>query len=269
MPSPFPGMDPYLERPSLWPDVHAELISGIRASLMPRLRPKYFAQIEDRVYISDDRDPGRQIIVPDINISVRDPVAAAALPSNGGVLLAEVQPIEAVTFFETEVRESRISILDSQDQSVVTVIEVLSPANKFRGAAGERSYLDKRHLVMESTTNLVEIDLLRSGNRIPAASLLPPCDYLIHVSRRQKRPRATIWPVRLAQRLPEVPIPLRDGDSDLLIDLQTILNFVYERAGYDAILDYQSPPEPPLSPEQAEWADAVLRRAGLRGPAPA
>lgn len=264
MPSPFPGMDPYLERPSLWPDVHAELISGIRACLIPQLRPKYSARLEDRVYISDDRDPGRKLIVPDVHVPLVSPFAESPLPENGGTLVAEIEPIEAVTFFDTEVREARITILDSNDQTVIAVIEVLSPANKCPGAAGERNYLEKRHLVMESTAHLIEIDLLRAGDHFPIDPRLPACDYLVHVSRKRKRPRASLWPIRLAQRLPTIPVPLREGDPDVQIDLQAILTSAYDRAGYDAIINYREEPDPPLTPEQAVWADAVLRKAGLR-----
>jgi hypothetical protein len=216
-------MGPYLERPSLWPDVHAELISGIRASLIPQLRPKYSARLEDRVYISDDRDPGRKLIVPDIHVPLVNPLADACLPENGGTLLAEIEPIEATTFFHTEIHEPYITILDSQDQSVMTVIEVLSPPNKHPYATGERTYREQRHLVMESTARLIEIDLLRAGEHFPIDPRLPACDYLVHVSRKRKRPKAKLWPIRLPQRLPKIPVPLREGDPDAEIDLRPFL----------------------------------------------
>ncbi len=82
MPSPFPGMDPYLEAPELWPNVHHGLISEIQATLHQRLRPRYRSLVEERVYISDEMDPGRKVIVPDVAIQVRQ---AAEQPVFGDV----------------------------------------------------------------------------------------------------------------------------------------------------------------------------------------
>ena len=59
MPSPFPGMDPYLEAPTLWPDVHHALIGHLRELLLPRLRPAYFAQIEERIYVTEEFEEHR------------------------------------------------------------------------------------------------------------------------------------------------------------------------------------------------------------------
>ena len=269
MPSPFPGMDPYLERPSLWPNVHAGLISQIQASLNQQLRPKYAAMIEDRVYIANDKGSGHKQFVPDIHIPLIRSQSSLEPSSTAAPAVAEVEPIEATTFFDIEIRESLITIVDCLNQSVVTVIEVLSPSNKQPGSVGESRYLEKRIEVMHSMSHLVEIDLLRAGNRLLVDPPLPPCDYVVHVSNGLRRMRATLWPIRLPQRLPKIPIPLLEGDPPAELDLQDILSVAYDRGAWDASLDYQAQPEPPLSPDQAVWADAVLRRAGLRGPAPA
>src|SRR5438552_1030856 len=144
MPSPFPGMDPYLEAPRLWPDVHHSLISGIRQQLNPQLRPKYVARIEERVYISDETDPGRKAIIPDLHVMAVDGSRAAETSSHRSSQGETAQAVEVVELIEQEIHEPRIEILDAESRNVVTVIEVLSPTNKIRGSEGRREYMKKR-----------------------------------------------------------------------------------------------------------------------------
>lgn len=266
MPSPFPGMDPYLEDPRTWPDLHHELISEIRAQLTGQLRPKYVARIEERVYISDDRDPGRKVIVPDIHVAPRNESQsiepAVGAPEDSSV--AVVEPIVRTTLIDDEIHEAYVTLFDVAQREIVAVIEVLSPTNKFPNSEGRKSYLQKRYEVMRSTTHFVEIDLLREGDRIPVEPGLPDCEYLMHVSRNGDRPQAKLWAVRLNQRLPELRIPLRPEDDDARLDLQAILNSVYDRAGYDLIAGYSRDPVPPLPPEWSEWARKLLTEKGLR-----
>lgn len=265
MPSPFPGMDPYLEDPRTWPDLRHELISEIRAQLTAQLRPKYVARIEERVYISDDRDPGRKVIVPDVHVAPRSesPIASAASAAESSTV-AVVEPIVRTTLIDDEIHEAYVTLFDAAAREVIAVIEVLSPTNKFPGSEGRKSYLQKRHDVMRSTTHLVEIDLLRAGDRIPVEPGLPDCEYLLHVSRNGERPQAKLWAVRLDQRLPELRIPLRTDDEDARLDLQAVLNSVYDRAAYDLIADYSREAVPPLSAEWSEWAQNRLAEKGLR-----
>jgi hypothetical protein len=264
MPSPFPGMDPYLEDPGLWPDVHHEIIASIKAVLGAQLRPRYVARIEERVYVSNDSDPGRSVIAPDVHVVASR--AGESLPAapggEGAVLVAE--PVVVTTLIEQEVHEPRVEIIDREGRAVVTVIEVLSPANKVRGAKGRESYELKREEVFWSPCHLVEIDLLRGGLVVGSYKRLPPHDYLVHVSPAAMRPKGLAWPIRLDQRLPVVGIPLKPGDTDAPLDLQDVLNTSYERAGYDLDLDYTREPSPPLSPEWAAWADQLLKRKGKR-----
>ena len=266
MPSPFPGMDPYLEDPGLWPDVHHELISTIRELLNRDLRPKYHVRVEERVYLSDDEDPGRAVLIPDLRIAER-PGWTGPRPQAGAASTMElIEPIEAVTLIDDEIHEARLQVIDRTDHQVVTVIEILSPANKVGGARGQRSYLEKRRDVMNSPSHWVEIDLLRRGLS-PIAGLrvlLPPHDYSVHVSRAERRPKGTIWPIRLHQRLPAVPIPLRIGDADASLDLQLALDTAYERAAYDMEVDYRADPRPPLEVEPLAWADQLLKAKGFR-----
>lgn len=264
MPSPFPGMDPYLEEPGTWPNFHLDLIAEIKNVLNRRLRPKYYARSEERVYISDQDDPGRRVIAPDVRILFPKGNDAPLTDQGGTATLTEVEPVVATTLIEEEIHESRVEIIDPKSRQVVTVIAVVSPTNKMPGARGQDSYRKKRAEVMQSPSHWVEIDLLRDGETLVAAEILPLGDYFVHVSRVQARPQGLIWPIRLPLRLPTIPIPLRPEDADARLDLQAVLDTVYDRSSYDLALDYRSDPIPPLPPKYAEWADRLLREKGLR-----
>lgn len=265
MPSPFPGMDPYMEDPAGWPNLHVNLITEIQAALNRQLRPKYYARAEDRVYVSDQDDPGRRVIAPDVRVLAREeqpPGPWVPLDDTAAVAIAE--PVEVVTLIEDEIREARVEVIDASLRQVVAVIEVLSPTNKVANARGQQSYRRKRAEVLASDSHWVEIDLLRDGERLVAAELLPYGDYFVHVSRVERRPSGKVWPIRLPQRLPVIPIPLRTGDADAKLDLQQALNSVYDRSSYDLTIDYGSEPVPPLPREYARWTDRLLREKGLR-----
>ena len=267
MPSPFSGMDPYLEEPGLWPDVHHQLISTAREFLSARLRPRYYVRVEERVFISDENDPGRSVIIPELRIAARPGSTGSLQPaaSDGpGRDVAVAEPVVATTLIEDEIHEPRIEVIDRDQRLVVTVIEILSPANKVAGARGQASYQEKRLEVMRSPSHWVEIDLLRAGVPLAAREMLPPCEYTVHVSRVQRRPKATIWPIRLHQQLPVIPLPLRADDPDADLDLQAVLDTAYDRAGYDLQIDYRAEPVPPLTRELAEWSDHLLRQKNLR-----
>lgn len=264
MPSPFPGMDPYLERPGLWPDVHHRLISVASDLLLPHIRPRYFVRIEERVYVSDEDDPGRRVIAPDLRLVERPEVGRLPTRAEGVGGTAVVEPVEVVTLLTEEVHEARLEIIDRERDQVVTVIEFVSPTNKTANSRGRESYLRKRLEVMTSPTHWVEIDLLRQGQPVIRRSGVPSFDYAVHVSRDERRPRGRIWPIRLPDPLPVIDIPLRKDDGDVPLDLQSVLNTVYDRAGYDLQLNYRDESDPPLAPEQAAWADTLLRGKGLR-----
>ncbi|HYF49984.1 MAG TPA: DUF4058 family protein [Planctomycetota bacterium] len=259
MPSPFPGMDPYLERPSLWGNVHHNLIGEIQAVLSPALRPKYYVRVEERVYVSDDDDPGRAALIPDIKILASG--KGGGTPTEG---VSEPRPIPVTTVIDEEIREAYLAIYDSGTHQIVTVIEVLSPTNKVHGARGREAYEQKRKQIFASPCHLVEIDLLRAGMPIQTLELLPEHQYAIHVSRAEKRPRAVLWPIRLDQRLPVITIPLKAGDPEPAVDIQAAITATYDRGSYDLELDYTKDPEPPLPDEFKAWADQLLRERKLR-----
>jgi len=266
MPSPFPGMDPWLEDPHGWPNVHLDLISEIKAVLTRQLRPKYYARAEQRVYVSDQDDPGRRVIAPDVRVIARSGRRSPSLQGAGGqtAVATEIEPLVLTTLIEDEMHEPYIEVIDRAQRRVVTVVEVVSPTNKVPGARGQDSYRRKRSEVMRSATHFVEIDLLRDGEPLVAAEALPRGDYFVHVSRIEERPSGTVWPIRLSQRLPSVPIPLLPEDPDAPLDLQAVLDAAYDRNGYELDVDYRDDPDSPLPGQWSEWADRLLREKGLR-----
>jgi hypothetical protein len=152
--------------------------------------------------------------------------------------------------------QSFLEIRNGRNRQVVTVIELLSPSNKYSGPDRDQ-YLAKRAQLLCSRVHLVEIDLLRGGPRMPVESGMPDCDYCVLVSRVERRPRAGVWPIRLRDKLPEIPIPLRDPHPDAKLDLQAVLHRIYDTARYERYI-YDSEPVPALSAEDAAWARQFL-----------
>ena len=252
MPSPFPGMDPYLESAEAWRDFHHRYIPAASAALLRHLPEQYIVKVEENVYIrelsaEDRRLAGR----PDASV-----VSVGRRPT-GGAAAATLAPVTAALVQATD--EDRIpflQVVDRLSRAVVTVIELLSPSNK-SNADDRAAYLGKRQRIAGGTSNFVELDLLRGGPRMPLAGL-PACDYYALVSRPQDRPQVGVWPVMLRDRLPTIPIPLAHGDADVPLDLQAVLDRTYDEAGYARYV-YATPPEPPLSADDAAWAAGLLR----------
>jgi hypothetical protein len=177
---------------------------------------------------------------------------------------AVAEPLIVPLLIDNEIEEARLEIRHLQSGSLVTVIEVLSPANKIRGARGRASFMHKREETLGSEVHWVEIDLLRAG--VPSVTRPPllPSDYRILVSRATERTKARYWPVGVRQPLPSIGIPLRDPDPDVTLDLRAVLSSTYDTGAYDLSIDYRKKPEPPLKREDAAWADRLLREHGLR-----
>ena len=260
MSSPFPGMDPYLEDPSRWPDVHHGLIATMCRMLVGQLAPRYLVRVEERVYVSGEEDVGRSVIVPDLPVT-RRPGERRPFGTTGPSAIAE--PIE-LELLDDEVHEARLAVLDREYRQLTAVIEVVSPTNKVWGAAGRDSYARKRAEVAASPAHFVEIDLLRAGTPLYAKEMFPPHEYLVHVSRATGGPRRRhqFWPIGLDQVLPVVAVPLRPGDPDAGLDLQAALTTVYAERRYDLDLDYTRDPVPPLTGELVEWARTIADTAG-------
>jgi len=263
MPSPFPGMDPYLENPLVWADVHHGLISEMQNSLNQQLRPRYYATVEERVYITDEDDPGREVIIPDVRIADAPGEEWRKLGAVEGATVTVTEPVE-ITLLEDEVHEARVEVVDAKTKHVITVIEIVSPSNKVPGSSGRTSFLSKRREVKQSPSHWVEIDLLRAGARFHSKPSLRQYEYLVHVSRANHSRRSLAWPVHLRERLPVIGIPLKKGDDDAKVDLQNVLSTAYERGAYDLRIDYGEPCVPPLRGEQVAWASKLVRGEGRR-----
>ena len=261
MPNPFPGMNPYLESPDFWPEVHSRLIVAIADVLVPQLVPKYRVAIEKRIY----ELKGEQSLlvgIPDVSIQ-RNPTPRN---SNSSVAVATrtATPLKVGLPMFEEVREAYLEITDIASKEVVTVIEVLSPANK-RPGKGRDMYEEKRDQVFPSRSHLVEIDLLRIYQPLPVFGNDIEGNYRILVSRGDCRPTADLYLFNIPDVIPAFALPLRGGDVEPIVDLQALLNTVYDRAGYDFTLDYTPDPVPALSEPDAAWADSLLRETGLKG----
>lgn len=264
MPSPFPGMDPYLENPELWPDVHQKLISEMQTELNRSLRPRYVVRVELRVYVSGEDDPARDTWrVPDARIE-RTGKRKGPKPAKRTDAVAIAEPLNIPFSIEEEIEEAFLEIRHLESSSTVTVIELLSPTNKIRGSAGRQSFLAKRRQILASEIHWVEIDLLRAGmpslDRLAVAS----SDYRIVASRGEDWRRAQFWPVSVRQTLPVIGIPLRGKDPDAPLDLGAVFRTAYDNAAYEESIDYRRDPTPPLSREDAAWAAKLLREHGLR-----
>jgi hypothetical protein len=253
MPFPFPGMNPYLETPELWTEVHHWLITGIAESLVNPLRPKYRVAIEKRIYQTVD-ESSLLIGIPDVMVAQVTPTASA---SNVVTVQPAVQPLAVSLPMPEEVRESYLEVRDVGSGAVITTLEVLSPKNK-RSGDGRNAYESNRQRILASATHLVEIDLLRA--RTPLTILNSPLQtqYRILVSRSDRRPRADLYTFNVPDPIPPFPLPLKSGDAEPLVDLHAILEDIYDRAGFDLAVDYSQPASPPLPSEDAAWVHALL-----------
>jgi Protein of unknown function (DUF4058) len=262
MPNPFPGMNPYLENPELWRSVHNRLIVAIADVLTPQLLPKYLVDIEQRIYQISGAD-ALLIGIPDVTIQ-RSLASTSTTASQVAVAAPPAQSLKVRIPVPVELTERYLQVIETATKQVVTVIEVLSPTNK-RPGKGREMYETKRENIFGSRTHLVEIDLLRSYQPMPVLENNIESNYRILVSRRERRPIADLYIFNLPDPIPAFPLPLRPGDAEPIVDLQTLLNAVYDRAAYDFRIDYTATPIPPLSEADAAWADSLLRERVLRG----
>jgi hypothetical protein len=259
MPSPFSGVDPYLENPELWPEVHHRLITAIAIAIGPSIRPKYRVAIEKRTYFSEPED-SLTVAIPDVAI-YSTPSVANSIPSTATLPKCS-EPITVALPMPEETREGYLEIREVGTGQVITVIEILSPKNK-RSGKGRDAYERKRQKLLLSSTHLIEIDLLRGGQPMPIRGEIQG-DYRILVSYSDFRPRAHLYPFTLREEIPSFPIPLQSEDASVAVDLQFLFSEVYDQAGFDLTVDYTQPPVPPLKGEDAVWADELLREKGLR-----
>lgn len=270
MPSPFPGMDPYLEG-HLWPDVHHALADEIRRRLAAQLRPRYVARLETR-YVAETSGVGpTRILYPDVDVTIARTTQEVRARYEASPLTSSIVPPPLVFTLPTlpYIKLVSVEIRDARTNRLITSIEILSPVNKSEGFA---EYQAKRQAVIHSSAHLLEIDLLRMGYRpvpfdhVPDEErpLVDQAAYFIFLTRRSPRNKVGAWPICLRDPLPVVPVPLDGPDPDAPLDLGAALRAIYDEAAYELSIDYRQPPEPPLSGDDATWADALLREQGLR-----
>jgi hypothetical protein len=261
--SPFPGLDPYLE--ARWGDVHQRLITYAADQLGSQLPPDLRARVEERVFVETEAEQIRRI-VPDLHVAQYHPSQASrpAPAESGGVAVAAPM----VFLLEDEaVTEGYIEIRERGGGKVITVIELLSPVNK-GGGEGQKLYLQQQRELLQSATNLVEIDLVRSGQRVlafPEHRIPPHCrnESLVCVRCAWAERARELYVLPLRERLLAIPIPLRQSDRPVPLDLQALMDQCYRNGRYDDI-DYAEPPIPPLSTEDAAWAEALHQASGKR-----
>lgn len=243
MTNPFPGMNPYLEQAEFWSDFHAQLVAASALVLAPQLVPKYRVVTDKWTYkIANAAMIG--IGRPDISIQQqRDKSTKNATATVQST--ASVQPIPVQIPLLEEVQQSYLEVRDAATKEVITAIEVISPANK--RSDGRLKYEIKRQEILESLTHLVEIDLLRDGEPLPMEANTIESQYRILISRSNTRPIADLYAFNVCDRIPNIPIPLRPEDTEPILDLQQILNDLYDRLGYAYFIDYSQTPPPPWS----------------------
>jgi hypothetical protein len=213
-----------------------------------------------RQEIDEPDEEELRVIFPDLVVTRRAtieslPVPAIAVAASPTTATAIVANVMRLPF-----KQTTIEIRDVQSGLVVTVIEILSLANKRPDSEGRESYLRKRNGLLASTVHLLEIDLLRRGERLPLQPDPPPGDYYVVLSRTDRRPDAEVWAIRLQEPLPVVPVPLLAPDPDVSIDLGAALAAIYQRAAYDLDVNYRVAPFPPLEGDDALWAARLLEQ---------
>lgn len=257
MPSPFPGMDPYLESPLVWKGLHTRLLVRICDQLQPQLVPEFVARTEERVILN----PLPDYFWPDVHIREQQEPggknSAATLVRD-----AEVTVPDEIEVPELTLPHRYIEIRDPKTRRVVTIIEVLSPWNKT--GEGLADYRMKQREILVSGTHLVEIDLLRGGQHAVAVprQAVRPSDYRI-CTHRSGSTRFQVISFGIRDPLPVFRIPVTEAYDDVLLDLREAFTFCYDAGVYQSDADYEAQPDPSLKREDWEWSRALLREKGF------
>jgi Protein of unknown function (DUF4058) len=295
MPVSFPGMNPYLEHPDLWPDVHRRFITTLVDLLKTQIPSQYDVAVRKRIYRVSGDDAlmvGHHDLTPQAtmarphsfdtapaNTFYRNGASGSHSASQNGAsengaqggsvataprIVPQVsKPIPVYVPIPQDVHEDYIEIIEPAAGEVVTVIEVLTPKKK-RVGRGRDHYEHHRESILGSPAHFVEIDFLRGWEPLAIYGPDGESDYRILVSRSERRPKADLYTWQVQEAIPYLALPLRQLGEELVVDLKPALDKAYERSGYDMIIDYQRDPLPPLSEPAAEWLDAFLQPLGLR-----
>jgi hypothetical protein len=227
MASPFPGMDPYLEEDKLWPSFHHHFISCLYQTILPGLVDRYRARVGQRKYATE------------------------------------------MALFTSIIREDHeeefIEVRQRGDGRLVTLVEVLSPANKTT-PEGRQNYLAKREEARDARCNLVEIDLVLQGQSLVDYSRdgLPEWDYAVTVTRATQPERHEIYTSTLQKRLPRFRLPLAADDRDTVLDLQATFTRCFDQADFAAQIDYSRDPMTRVTDDHRKWLQDYLEQKNLR-----
>ena len=256
MPSPFPGMDPFIEQQK-WTSFHTRFITELCDVLVAKLSPRYEVDPEERIYLESlIAEPIRY----QADVAVHEGDSNSADSPQPSSQIGAIEPAIYTLPMPEEQKEHFVVVRKPRGE-VVTVIEVLSPTNKRKGSDGRREYLAKRGEQLRSSAHLVELDLLLGGARLPTLpNLKAATDYCALISRAGHRPRAEVFEWSIRHPLPSIPIPLLAADPDVLLDLQSSLTAVYSRAHYRTSLDYREPLELPIRDEDLPWVHERLEQ---------
>jgi hypothetical protein len=244
-------MDPFIESQA-WSDFHLDFLIGVRAALVPRVEPEYVVEVQRYVFL--ERVDERVDFVPDAVVASAD----AGWRHFAGSAVATLPAVKNSIPMPDRKGQPFLVIQTTRGRRVVTVIELLSPWNKAPGD-GVQQYLQKRVQYCQALVNMVELDLLRGGQRLPTAHALQPGDYYAFISQPRTRPNVDVYAWTLREPLPQLPIPLADEESAVPLDLQAVFAETYHRAGYRSALDYDEPVKPPLNDADEAWVAEILR----------
>jgi hypothetical protein len=239
-------MDPYIEARGIWKDFHDDLINEMRRAISTALPPGYICRTGNRSYIvlAESEEKTERRVEPDVHVTAPRERKAAAIAEE------ESESVLLRAFIEEDFDETFIDVYELQpERRLVTSIEVLSPSNKRRDSPGWKRYLRKRQALLLGRANLVELDLLRGGDRMPMLDPLPASPYYLLVAREDWAPDCRVWPAHFDRPLPTLPIPLSKPDPDIRLALQPMVEAIYERGRYHEDIDYSQPLTPPLTPE--------------------
>jgi len=260
MPSPFPGMDPFLEAADIWPEVHSRLIMALADDLAPELLPEYYVAIEKRTYMSTPDDSILLGIPDGVVMGQHELPAETRSPASVATLPKEHQPQTVTVPLAEAVQERYLEIRETRTEKVITLVEVLLPKNK-RPGEGREAYLWKRQRVLTSASHWVEIDLFRQGLPMLIQGAATPSHYRILGSQSDRRSEADLYAFNLQQSIPQFPLPLKSGNPGLSVDLKKLLDGLYDRAGYQLRLSLTAEALENLSPEGQAWVTSVLTAA--------
>jgi len=258
MPSPFPGVDPFVEGQRVWHDFHQTFIVTWREMLMRKLPSNYVARVEEHLYLDrGGEDEPAVVRIPDVVVEQRSSTGVQREPS----ATVTIKPTIVRNIIGDPVREGYIEVLRRSDNTLVAVLELLSPTNK-RGV-GRGEYLLKRDQILRGPAHLVEVDMLLREPRMPFRESLPAGHFFAMVSRADRRPDCEIFPWTLQDRLPSIPIPLEAPDPDVVIDLHQVYATTFERGPYDELVSYDKSIGFPMDDDMKRW---VAKFLGARGP---